>query len=82
MVEHRLKHEYNVECRFENVQVATARWIRCDNDKKLEEFRKKAFDNLALDSAGELAYIAPTRINLDLTIERWPDIEFLETREH
>jgi len=82
VVAHRLKHEYNVECRFENVQVATARWVRCDDDKKLEEFRKKAFDNLALDSAGELTYIAPTRINLDLTIERWPEIEFLATREH
>ena len=82
VVAHRLKHEYNVDCRFENVQVATARWVRCHDDKKLEEFRRKALDHLALDSAGELTYIAPTRINLDLTIERWPDIQFLETREH
>jgi peptide chain release factor 3 len=27
-------------------------------------------------------YLAPTRINLQLTIERWPDIGFRETREH
>ncbi len=82
VVAHRLKHEYNVDCRFENVQVATARWVRCKDAKKLEEFRNKAHDHLALDSADELTYIAPTRVNLDLTIERWPDIEFLETREH
>ena len=38
--------------------------------------------NLALDGADNLTYIAPTRVNLDLTIERWPEIEFRSTREH
>ena len=82
VVAHRLKHEYNVECTFENVNVATARWVECENDKKLDEFKRKANDNLALDGDGNLTYIAPTRINLDLMIERWPDIEFRATREH
>jgi len=27
-------------------------------------------------------YIAPTRVNLGLTEERWPDIRFLQTRDH
>jgi len=82
VVAHRLKHEYNVECSFENVNVATARWVECDDDKKLDEFKRKANDNLALDGDGNLTYIAPTRINLDLMIERWPEIEFHATREH
>jgi peptide chain release factor 3 len=81
VVAHRLKAEYNVECQFENVNVVTARWIKSDNDQKLEEFRKKAFDNLAIDGGGHLTYIAPTRVNLDLTIERWPDIHFNATCE-
>jgi peptide chain release factor 3 len=38
--------------------------------------------NLALDAAGELVYLAPTRVNLQLAIERWPDVTFAETREH
>jgi peptide chain release factor 3 len=82
VVAFRLKNEYNVECTFENVNVATARWVTCDDPKKLEEFRNKNQDNLALDSANTLAYIAPTRVNLDLAIERWPDINFHATREH
>ena len=82
VVASRLKLEYGVECSFEQVQVATARWVRCEDARKLEEFRRKAADNLALDNAGELTYIAPTRVNLDLTMERWPDIEFHATREH
>jgi peptide chain release factor 3 len=82
VVAHRLKHEYGVECRFENVNVATARWVTCDDDKKLEEFKKKAQDNLAIDGGSNLTYIAPTRVNLELTMERWPDIEFHSTFEH
>ena len=35
----------------------------------------------AIDQAGELVYIAPTRVNLQMTEERWPDVEFLATRE-
>ncbi len=50
--------------------------------RKLEEFRAKAHDNLALDHSGALVYLAPSRVNLQLTLERWPDITFRETREH
>jgi peptide chain release factor 3 len=82
VVAHRLKDEYNVECQFEPVQVATARWVETDDEKKLEDFKKKAHENLALDAAGELTYIAPSRVNLELTLERWPEIRFLATREH
>ena len=82
VVVHRLKDEYNVECLFEPVNVATVRWVECDDDKMLEEFKRKAADHLAIDGGGDLAYIAPTRVNLQLIIERWPDIRFLSTREH
>jgi peptide chain release factor 3 len=82
VVAHRLKNEYGVDCAFEPVNVATARWVTCDDAKKLDEFRNKAYDNLALDGNGDLVYIAPTRVNLDLTIERWPSMQFHKTREH
>jgi peptide chain release factor 3 len=35
-----------------------------------------------MDHAGELVYLAPTRVNLGLTEERWPEIDFLKTREN
>ncbi len=81
VVAHRLQHEYGVDAVFEPVQVATARWIGCPDDKRLGDFEKKARDNLARDGAGELAYLAPTRVNLQLTMERWPEIAFHTTRE-
>ncbi len=82
VVAYRLKDEYSVEASFEQVAVSTARWIRCDNPKKLEEFRDKNAMNLALDAAGHLVYLAPTRVNLQLAQERAPDVQFLATREH
>jgi len=81
VVAQRLKDEYKVDAMFEPVNVSTARWVECDDEKMLEEFQKKAADNLAIDGAGDLTYIAPTRVNLQLTEERWPDIAFRATRE-
>jgi len=78
---HRLKDEYGVEAIVEAINVATARWVQCDDPKMLEQFRTKAHDNLAIDGDDQLVYLAPTRVNLDLTIERWPDIRFLAIRE-
>ena len=71
-----------VQAVFDNINVHTARWITSDDERKLEEFRAKAHDNLAVDHAGALVYLAPSRVNLELTLERWPGIRFLETREH
>lgn len=82
VVKHRLKHEYNVECNFENVNVHTARWIYCLDDKELIKFKNKTEMNLALDHGDELVYIAPTRVNLQMVMEKWPGIEFRSTREH
>ncbi len=82
VVAFRLADEYSVQCVFDPVTVYTARWIDAPDAKKLEEFRARAFEHLALDHGGALVYLAPSRVNLQLTLERWPDIRFLETREH
>jgi peptide chain release factor 3 len=52
------------------------------DEKKLDEFRRKAESNLALDGGDNLTYIAPTMVNLSLAEERYPDITFTHTREH
>lgn len=81
VVVHRLKTEYNVDAQYENVQVYTARWVRATDQKALEDFKRKAQMNLALDGSEHLTYIAPTRANLMLTEERYPDIQFAQTKE-
>ena len=37
--------------------------------------------NIAIDGAKCLTYVAPNMVNLQLTIERWPEVEFRKTRE-
>ncbi|WFP51371.1 peptide chain release factor 3 [Methylomonas sp. EFPC3] len=78
---HRLKHEYNVECVYDASPINTVRWVSSANPAKLEEFRNKVFENLAEDGGGYLVYLATSRVNLQLTEERWPDIHFSATRE-
>jgi peptide chain release factor 3 len=82
VVAFRLQDEYSVQASWDAINVYTARWVYCSDAKKLAEFRVKAYDNLALDHSGALVYLAPTRVNLQLTQERWPEITFRETREH
>jgi peptide chain release factor 3 len=77
----RLKSEYNVECVYDAIPISAVRWVSSDKPGKLEEFRNKAFDNLAEDGGGYLVYVANSRVNLQLTEERWPDIKFSATRE-
>jgi peptide chain release factor 3 len=82
VVAFRLADEYGVQCAFEPIGIATARWVYCGDPKVLEAFRNKAHDHLAVDHSGQLVYLAPTRVNLQLAMERAPDVSFRETREH
>ena len=78
----RLLDEYKAEAVYDQINIYTARWVRCGDPKMLADFKKKAYENLADDGGGHLTYLAPSRANLQLMQERWPDIQFLETREH
>ncbi|QRN40812.1 MAG: peptide chain release factor 3 [Neisseriaceae bacterium] len=82
VVESRLKEEYGVEAMFENINIWSARWVSCKNKKQLQEFERNVSTNLSIDAGDNLTYLAPNKVNLQLTKERWPDINFHETREH
>lgn len=77
----RLKHEYAVECVFESTQVQTARWPVADNAADLDKLKAHSPNHVAVDGAGQLAYLAPTMVNLQMAEERWPGITFRATRE-
>ncbi len=81
VVASRLKTEYKVDSSFDTVPVRTARWVSCDDPKMLDDFKRKNEANLGIDHAGELVYLAPSPVNLQLAQERWPDVTFNATRE-
>jgi len=80
VVAHRLEFEYGVDIAFENYDCSTARWLR-GSDADLKAISDKYGFNVALDGANEYVYLAPNRVNLAMAQERYPDIQFLETRE-
>ena len=82
LVSFRLQDEYRADCQYEPVNLYSARWVICDDAKILAEFKRKNEDHLALDGGNHLTYLAPTRANLQLVTERFPEIEFTATREH
>ncbi|MBN1662092.1 MAG: peptide chain release factor 3, partial [Deltaproteobacteria bacterium] len=78
----RLKAEYGVEAAYESSPFTIARWVRCTDQKKLEEFQKKNAANLAWDAGGNLTYLAASEGRLSFALEHWPDIEAQKTIEH
>ena len=82
VVSYRLQDEYRAECIWEDANIFTARWVYCEDEKMLADFRNKHQENLAIDGGGYLTYLANSRVNLQLAEERWPDITFSKTREH
>ncbi len=80
VVAHRLENEYGVDAIFESYPVATARWLK-GSPEQIRAIADKHPNNVALDGADDYVYLAPSRVNLDLTRERFPDLQFMETRE-
>lgn len=80
VVAQRLRDEYGVECGFETVPIFTARWVEA-NAPAIGKLREKAGAQLAKDHAGELVYLASTRVNLQMAEERHPEVVFHKTRE-
>lgn len=77
----RLKHEYGADCVFEPVQVQATRWVTGSDKAEVERFTAQQRGNIAFDRDGQLAYLAPSMINLRLITEKWPDLNFHATRE-
>lgn len=78
----RLKNEYGVDAVYEPVGYQAARWVSCDDKKKMAEFEKKNQNTLAKDAEGFLTYLAENEWMLNFFIEKWPDIAFHKTREN
>lgn len=78
----RLRDEYGAEVMYETVDYGSARWLDCDNPKMLDDFKKQFSASLALDAEGHLTYLASGEWRLNRTMEQWPEISFLKTREY
>ena len=82
VVAYRLQDEYKADCLYDSTNVVTARWVESDDPVAFENFKRRAGDQLALDGGDHLTFLATSRANLSLMMERFPEVRFRATREH
>ena len=78
----RLASEYKVDALYDEAGIATARGLTYPDEKMRRDFEKDRAASLANDVDGNPVYLAPNRFNLQVAMERWPQVGFHATREH
>ena len=82
VVAQRLKDEYKVDAIFETADIHTARWLTFPDELTRRNFEREQALRLGKDVDGNLVYLASSRYNLAVTMEKWPKVGFHATREH
>jgi peptide chain release factor 3 len=77
----RLDAEYGLEIGFETPEFQMARWISCDDDKKLNDFVQANYSSVAEDLDGDRVFMARNQFILDYTSERAPGIVFTDIKD-
>jgi peptide chain release factor 3 len=78
----RLASEYKVDAIYDDAGIATARWLTYPDEKIRRDFERDRAASLATDVDGNSVYLAPNKFNLQVAMERWPQVGFHATREH
>ncbi|MFZ9411386.1 MAG: peptide chain release factor 3 [Burkholderiaceae bacterium] len=82
VVAHRLKTEYGAEVRLMGSRFQVARWVTSEDPKKLSQFLEENAHRTAEDVVGAPELLTAHRSELDVVMERWPQIQFHALREH
>jgi peptide chain release factor 3 len=78
----RLQSEYKVDAVYDNANLYAARWLTFPDDNTRKKFENDEAQRMAKDIDDNPVYLAPNRVNLQLTMERWPNVGFHAIREH
>jgi peptide chain release factor 3 len=81
VVVYRLAHEYGAEVRLIPLTYYGARWVSGEPDE-IDRLVKMYPHLMARDSAGVLAFLAPSKSELDVRMERFDKIRFHTQREY
>ena len=77
----RVAAEYNLEVVFEPAPYNVARWLSCDDPKKLEDFLEKNKSASGTDLDDAPVYLAKNAWDVGYAQEKNPDIRFTATKE-
>lgn len=76
VIQYRLLHEYNAQCRWEPIGLYKACWIESDDAEALELFKKRKCQYMAVDKDGRDVFLADSRYILDMAQSDFPKIRF------
>jgi peptide chain release factor 3 len=77
----RLADEYGLDIGFDQSEFQLARWISCNDAKKLEDFVQTNYSSVAEDLDGDRVFMARNQFILDYTAERAPGIVFTDIKD-
>jgi peptide chain release factor 3 len=81
VINYRLIHEYDANCRFAPKNYFKACWITTDNAEQLESFKRAKANYLAKDKDDNLVFLAETQFLLNMAEQDYPDLTFHKTSE-
>jgi len=81
VIQYRLENEYNAKCRWEPVHLYKACWIESDDEKELENFKKRKYQYMAKDKEGRDVFLADSGYVLSMAQEDFKHIKFHFTSE-
>ena len=81
VIQYRLEHEYNAKCRWEPVHLHKACWIEADDEKELENFKKRKYQYMAKDIEGRDVFLADSGYVLSMAQQDFEHIRFHFTSE-
>ena len=81
VIQYRLEHEYGALCAYEPLQLHKACWISSKNREQLIDFKMRKAPYMARDKDGKDVFLADSAYSIDISKEKYPDIEFHFTSE-
>lgn len=81
VIQYRLENEYNARCRWEPLHLYKACWIESDDEKELENFKKRKYQYMAKDREGRDVFLADSGYVLQIAQEDFKNIKFHFTSE-
>jgi peptide chain release factor 3 len=81
VIQFRLEHEYGAKCRFEPISMYKACWIRSEDPKLIDEFRRRKVQRMAIDKHGRDVFMADSQFILQMAQQDFKEIQFHFTSE-
>jgi peptide chain release factor 3 len=76
VIQYRLENEYNAKCRWEPVHLHKACWVESDDEKELDNFKKRKYQYMAKDKDGRDVFLADSGYVLSMAQQDFEHIRF------